>query len=247
MTCCYICESGNIKRYNKVNDFNILKCKNCNLLWVGDDIDDNIINNFYNENYYNSNDKTGYNDYNESENLHRKNAKSLIKIINKTINIKGKKILDIGCASGFYLDEFRKKGCDVCGIEVSSYAYKYAKEKMNLNVINSEFKPDLFSENYFDIVLLLGTIEHLIDPKSILSQISKIMKDEGLLVITTIDINGLIPIYMLKPPEHLFYFNHNNFIKLLKSAKFRKLVLKSYFVNYYIYDLFFRLSKVIKV
>ena len=64
-------------------------------------------------------------------------------------------------------------------------------------------------------------------------------------MITTIDTKGLVPIYMLKPPEHLFYFNHKNILNLLSSLNYKKVVLKPYFVKYFVFDLFHRVSKLV--
>ena len=53
---------------------------------------------------------------------------------------------------------------------------------------------------------MIGTIEHLRKPVETINLINKLLKKDGYLVVTTADIKGIIPIYMLKPPEHLYYF-----------------------------------------
>jgi len=67
------------------------------------------------------------------------------------------------------------------------------------------------------------------------------------LAITTLDTKGIIPLYSIKPPEHIFYFNHNNIVLLLNKAGFRIILKRPYFVKYYLHDLFYRLGKFLSI
>jgi 2-polyprenyl-3-methyl-5-hydroxy-6-metoxy-1,4-benzoquinol methylase len=234
---CYICKSEKVCLYKKVNIFSILKCKSCGLKWIGE-INEDLIKSFYNESYFKSEKKIGYKNYLEDEKNHRKNAKSILYLVNKIKRLNNLKILDIGCAFGFLLDEARKlMGCDTYGIETSQFAFEYAKYQLELNVLNFEVNESNFEDKFFDTVFLIGTIEHLIDPYKMLVNINRILKDDGLLVITTIDTRGFIPFYSIKPPEHIFYFNHNNLSLLINNSGFECYLHKTYFVNYYVHDL----------
>ncbi|MFC1558373.1 class I SAM-dependent methyltransferase [candidate division KSB1 bacterium] len=147
-------------------------------------------------------------------------------------------MLDVGCGYGLFLDEIKKtKKCDVSGIEISEHAYLYSKNELSLNVLNCELTSSIFKSESFDVVFLLGTIEHLEKPKEILSIIYGLLKPEGLLVITTLNTKSLIPFYAIKPPEHLFYFNSNNLILLLKNTGYKIIYKKVLFVYYYIHTL----------
>lgn len=241
---CYLCNTQNTQFYQKISGFPVYKCNACNLLWVPSEyINDNDIKKFYSESYYHSNLKTGYKDYVSNELLHRKNALNIINIVDGYKKLSPKKVLDIGCAYGFLLDELKKrKQCDVYGIESSEYSAHYATSKLGLNVINSAVNYDLFEKDFFDFIFLIGTIEHLQDPTEMLKYIQYFLKPEGILVITTIDTKGIIPLYMIKPPEHLFYFNHSNIMNLLNKNGFSKVVIRPYFANYFLHDLFMRLK-----
>lgn len=152
--------------------------------------------------------------------------------------------MDIGCAFGYLLDEAKKlANCQTKGVELSNYAYEYAKNKLGLDVLNSELKNSSFPFKTFDIIFMIGTIEHLAHPKETLSTIKNIIKPNGLLIITTIDTKGFLPLYTIKPPEHLFYFNHSNLIQLLKQRNFEILKIKPHFSSYYLYDIFYKLGE----
>lgn len=238
---CYICNSDKTQIFKKVNNILVYKCNECGLFWVGER--DKIELN-YNQDYFNSNSKMGYKNYFADEINHRRNAKYILRTVDKIKDLNNTKILDIGCAFGFFLDEARKlKNCDVYGIELSNYAAEYASKKLNIKVFNKELNSSSFDTNFFDAIFLIGTIEHLVSPKKLLSNIRRILKEEGILIITTINTSGLIPLFSIKPPEHLFYFNHNNLAKMLADSGYKIKLNKLYFVNYLLYDLFYRLSK----
>ena len=244
MNSCYICNSERIELYREVNRFHVYRCRQCKLLWVAK-INIGDLRKFYNCSYFKKDQaKTGYSDYQRDEKAIRKNAENIINITRKYRNLNGAKVLDIGCAYGFFLDEVKKKcNCEVYGIEISKHAYQYAKEKLKLNVRNCRFRENKYEPNYFDVVFIIGTIEHLVDPNTILKDIKKVLKPGGILIITTMDTNGWIPLHMIKPPEHLFYFNHDNLFMLLNKLKLRRLLCKMYFSHYFLSDLFFRLAK----
>lgn len=240
---CYICESSSVKIDKKINDFQIYKCKECGLRWI-DDIDVNKIPFFYNKNYFTSSSIIGYKDYLFNEENLRRDAKNVLNIINKVKDPTELRILDVGCAFGFLLDEAKRlKSCDVYGVELSRYACEYGKSKLGLKIINQELDSSCFDHDFFDIVSLIATIEHLADPKATLDIVNKILKPKGLLVITTINTAGPLPLYSLKPPEHFFYFNHYNLSILLDNLGFKILLKEIHFENYYLYDLFYRLGK----
>lgn len=244
---CYICNSSKVKSYSEVNGFVVAKCHACGLLWVIN-INKNDVESFYNGSYFNNESKIGYRNYLNDEENHRENAKRILGIVNRIKDLGNLKILDIGCAFGFLLDEARSLGtCDAYGIEISRYAREYAAKKLGLTNIDEDDEMRNAKSDFFDVVFLIGTLEHLVSPKKTLRNITRVLKQGGVLVITTIDTKGIVPLYSIKPPEHIFYFNHNNIISLLNEAGFKIILKKPYFVRYYLHDLFYRLGEFLSV
>jgi hypothetical protein len=81
--CCYVCRSKDIYIFKKVNEFHIIKCRSCKLFWVEGKIEDFTIKAFYNEQYYKSQTNIGYSNYSADEINHRKNARNILKIVQK--------------------------------------------------------------------------------------------------------------------------------------------------------------------
>jgi SAM-dependent methyltransferase len=78
----------------------------------------------------------------------------------------GERLLDIGCGSGDHLNLFRKKGCDVTGLDPSSLMLDQARQRLahraELRQGRAEDLP--FSDNEFDIVTLITSLEFTDDP-----------------------------------------------------------------------------------
>lgn len=241
---CHICGKEVRNYYRKVNGIAVLRCHHCKLKWV-EDLDERAVISFYNKGYFNrSHSKIGYRDYLDQEKNHRENSLSILRRVDAVRDLRRSRILEVGCAFGFLLDEARRiKLCDVYGVEINEDAFQYAKSSLGLNVVKRELQTCNFENNFFDAVFLIGTIEHLISPRQTLNHIHRILKSEGILVITTVDTRGLVPLYSIKPPEHLFYFNHHNISLLLGMSGYKVLVRRPYFVKYRMDDLFHRLSE----
>jgi len=124
-------------------------------------------------------------------------------------------------------------GWDSHGVELSIWASEYAKEKFGLKIYNMPLEEAGFSDQYFDIVIMQDTIEHLQHPSRTLLEISRILKAGGILYINTPDIESFIS-KILKAKWwginqfHLYYFSKRSLRELLKVSGFRVLKYDSY-------------------
>ncbi len=143
----------------------------------------------------------------------------------ESIKQKGK-ILDVGCYTGFFLEVARNKDWDTYGIEPSIWASQYAREILGLNVKTANMEEEYdFSNNYFDVITFWDTLEHLADPKSALQKAHRLLKDDGLLCITTINIDTLFArILGSRWPQlmqmHTYYFSSHTLGRLLEKCGF---------------------------
>lgn len=145
------------------------------------------------------------------------------------------RLLDIGCSAGFFLDEARVAGWDVSGLELSEDTAEIARRKFGLEVTTGVLGVGLFRAGSFDAVTMWDVIEHVVDPVSTLVEVSRILKDDGVLLMETPNIDGLFPrlSYRLaetlnywphpEPPNHLFQFSKKTVRRLLETAGMRTL------------------------
>lgn len=101
--------------------------------------------------------------------------KSEVQFIKKYI--KSGTLLDIGCSTGEFIEALNWSG-DIYGMEISSYAIKYAMQK------GISFDKDIFNtKNYFDVIIYRGTIQHIDTPFKYLKYSYDALKDGGFLFI----------------------------------------------------------------
>ena len=193
-----------------------IKCLKCGLILRKTKIEINEIENTYDNKKYFS----GY----------IENYKEFIKIFNQMLNLIEKyknpgKILDIGCGLGLFLYLAKKRGWEASGIEISKFASNFAKNKLKLNVINSD-NLNIFQDNLFDVIVVNHVLEHIENPLLILKQIKKKLNINGILLIGVPNINGLYPRFQkenwpsLQPSTHIYQFTPKTLKLLLQKIGF---------------------------
>lgn len=137
--------------------------------------------------------------------------------------ISGKKILDVGCFTGEFLELMEAKGALGYGTELQTDAVKIAQIKFPKRIIVADINTKNFPKLKFDIVTCLGLIEHVTDPVALMASAHKILKPGGLLVIQTPDAGSALAKLLgslwppLVPLEHIHVFSAEG-LKLFLAA-----------------------------
>ena len=111
---------------------------------------------FFDEDYFKDEIKSNYGSY-----LEYPMFKDFAEYIYKKYSPRS--ILDVGCAKGFCVKWWRKFGLNAFGIDISNYAVSAAPEEVKKYVLKGDIRNINFPDNYFDIVVSLETIEHILD------------------------------------------------------------------------------------
>lgn len=209
---CLICKNYNLKKlFNYKKHFYIYKCQNCSCFFLQPQPVFEDLRSIYSKKYFQA--------WELKSAAEMKKATFKLRLNSIKKHKPTGKILDIGCATGFFLEQAQQEGYDVYGVEISDYAAKKAKQKFGDNrIFNSNFdKADIPIDN-FDIITMSDLLEHVKNPNKLFNKCYKILKPGGIIMIMTPDTDSLSARIMRKKwsqykLEHLFYFN-------LKSIKF---------------------------
>ena len=121
--------------------------------------------------------------------------------IEQAISLKDKNVLDIGCGGGLLTEALARCGANVTGLDISDVSLSIARQhskQSNLEIfyVNSTVE-DYAGKNAqkFDTVTCMEMLEHVPDPKSVVSSCAKLVKPGGHVFFSTLNRN--LPAYIL--------------------------------------------------
>jgi len=182
---CPLCGSGNSSTIYTEGANAVVRCKGCGFMFKNPR-DQNHIDTNRNREYYNA-------EFLRSKAAHlslfREKYDEFLKESGPG------RILDIGCATGEFLTVGSEKGWDVTGIDVSEWACTYLKGRGFNQVYCTDIDSSDFPNDYFDVVNINHTLEHVLYPIKTLQSIYRVLKPGGLLLVEV-------------PNEILFPYNY---------------------------------------
>jgi 2-polyprenyl-3-methyl-5-hydroxy-6-metoxy-1,4-benzoquinol methylase len=223
---CFICGNKRFRKMFRVDHGYLNQCSKCGLVLLdSENKDKGILNIYKDENYYGQSDDNSltYKSYLEEKEVYLKYFNNKLKNIENNI-LKGK-ILDIGCGLGFFLEVAEKRGWRAEGVEVSNYAASYLS-KNKYKAYCGELESLKLAEKSYDVITLFSVIEHLSNPLETLKEIRRLLKPDGLLIITAANQKGLLATFLgkrwfqYKYHGHLYFFSSVTLTKLLNKVGF---------------------------
>src|SRR5206468_1023718 len=91
----------------------LVRCANCGLLYAPHAVEDGAE---FGERYYRDG---AYADYEADRSAIARSGADRLETLERMV--RGRRLLDVGCASGYFLDAARRRGWDVVGLEISQY------------------------------------------------------------------------------------------------------------------------------
>lgn len=215
---CYLCQGKVAKPIYRINNRVIYRCLNDDLFFSNDEGE--IKKNVYGNDYYES---SPYNQPELFNNLYFQSKLNKIKAYTGEVE---PNILDVGCGWGDFLQVVKNNHLPYLGIDLSPRSVEICREKK----LNSQ-KTDLvnlskISSQQYSVITFFQVIEHLKNPIEYLRAAKKLLKKNGVLLITTP--NNRSPLrYLFGPkwsvyntPSHYFFYSKISLEKLLKMAGF---------------------------
>jgi SAM-dependent methyltransferase len=233
---CRYCKNPNTLILYSARDTNdnvwtVCKCSACKAIFLAPEPSPEQLRQAYDTSYYGEGEnKFGFSVETFIDYFRKKRAKSLASLL--TTNAR---ILDVGCGNGRFLLHLAKFGkFDLNGIELPGGSADRAAKINEINLKIGALTDTDFVESSFDAVTLFHVFEHLDKPRETLDIIGKILKKDGILVMSFPNISGWqsksfkANWYHLDPPRHLIFFDPSDIIEIMKGRGFT-MVKKNWF------------------
>jgi len=200
----------------------LVRCASCGLVTVDPMPSPGDALALYDEAYFRGD--RGYRDYLADERIFRAEFRRRLRHLADVPE--PRRLLEVGCASGAFLDEARRAGFHARGIEPAAPIAALARERTGLPVDAVPIEEAELPPDSCDAVVMFEILEHLTDPLAALRRLRGALVAGGVLAISVPDFGSLWarlsgrrwPLFT--PWEHLVYFTRPTLREVLLRAGF---------------------------
>lgn len=207
--------------------YKILKCLTCCLVYVYPVPPKKLLEKAYSDEYY---EPWLGNQRGKRINMWESRFKTL-----NSFSVRKGNLLDMGCGEGLFLEIAKRNGWHVTGTEISSFAVKYGKEKLGLDIYQGEITDIGFPDKVFDAITMWHVLEHTNNPVAVLKEARRILKDDGVFILAVPNLNNFISqwiyrlvkgkkMHLFDPEDrelHLYHFTPKTIRLALEKTGFR--------------------------
>ncbi len=233
---CPLCSHSSRFAFSK-EGYSLYRCMDCGFIYVFPFLNSEELASFYQQDYYEL-DNERYHPVNQYVTKKWEQRLSIIQqyLDKPEKSLEGISILDVGCATGVFLERAVQHGMVVSGIEHAEYAVKQAESRLGPGrVYQGEFL-HYNANNQFSVLTAWDVIEHVGDPIGFLKKANAMLADGGVLCLSTVNTDAYHYRLFKKnwryviPPEHLSYFNPGNMALALEACGFELLDMRTRYV-----------------
>lgn len=220
MRACVACGSGDTRPFHP----GLLRCAGCGHAWADLQLGPDELEALYRRDYFFGDE---YLDYVADRATIQKNFRLRLAVLERIRDpARHRRLLEVGCAYGFFLDVARGSFESVTGIDITEDGVRHARETLGLDVVQADLLAHDFGDRGFDVACLWDTIEHLPRPDLFVERLARLTGPGALLAVTTGDIGSLNARLngrrwrLIHPPTHLHYFTRQSLLRLLDRHGF---------------------------
>lgn len=136
----------------------------------------------------------------------------------------GRRLLDVGCGSGAFLDTARAAtGCEVHGVDISTHAVQTARTLYGVDVFEGPITEARFADGSFDAITAWWYLEHIANPNEAVAAMSRLLKEGGTCVLGVPNFDSAFARwfrdrwYHLDCPRHLCIWSPATMRRLLEA------------------------------
>jgi SAM-dependent methyltransferase len=202
----------------------LLRCRDCGHAFAPPGATDEDLAAIYTEIYFAGEE---YHDYLADKEVAQRNFRSRLQVLKKFMDpARHRRLFEVGCAYGFFLEAAKDSFASVQGVDVSAAAVSYARNNLGLDATCSDLLQYDFAGREYDVACMWDTIEHLAHPDLFVAKIAEHMKTGALIAITTGDFGSInarlrrTKWRLMHPPSHAHYFSIASMTRLLDRFGF---------------------------
>ncbi len=141
--------------------------------------------------------------------LHDINPLRLDYIQQQCGGLKGKKVLDIGCGGGILSEAMATAGGEVTGIDMAEMSLDVARMHLHETGLQVDYHlatAEQFCAQHagqFDVITCMEMLEHVPDPTSIMNAAARALKDNGRLLVSTLNRNAKSFLFAIVGAEYI--------------------------------------------
>lgn len=206
--------------------YRVAPCSACGLWFLSPRLAEAAMLGAYREeSYFEGGEGPGYSSYLAQEATLRATFRRLLAAMRRR-GMTGGRLLEVGCAYGFFLDEARPFFDFRAGTDFSGAAAERARRLADVVYLGG--LAELPAEERYHAVALIHVIEHVYHPRVLLEELLHRLAPGGWLVLAAPDMGGFWRPLMgrrwpfFKVPEHVSYFSHRTLAALLTAAGCRR-------------------------
>lgn len=229
---CPVCASTSARHVFDVittAPFSAHKCGACELVFTWPRPTPEELESFYSSAYFSGNRSggLGYDDYRSLGELNARRSWTELQRFAALDEVRPRRLLDVGCATGGFLAEAAREGWDCVGLEMSSAAAASARTDFGLEVHEGDLHGAGLPTGAFGLVTMWHVLEHMTEPAAGLARARDLLAPGGLLFIELPNWNSLgrtvkrADWSQMKPPEHINFFTRASLGAAVRRAGFR--------------------------
>lgn len=204
-------------------EFQLSECQDCTFIFTNPQPDESSIGKYYESPEYISHSESNKSLFDKVYTYLREAALKWKRGIITSNQPIGRKLLDVGCGTGNFLQHMKMHGWETTGVEPSESAASKARAKKVGSIFQSI---DQIANQKYDVITLWHVLEHLHEPKKKLESLKGLLEENGTIIIAVPNRESFDAKYYKNywaaydVPRHLWHFSQENMKSILNETGF---------------------------
>jgi hypothetical protein len=224
-----VCGGRTLEAALRKDGFQLVSCASCGLLMRESLPDPDDLDEIYAPDYFKldaAHPVDGYVDYLGDADRHRETARRRLALLARFR--KPGRLLDVGAAAGFFVDEAIRMGWDAEGVDVAKHLVEWGRRELGVPLRIGGMASVAGSDMY-SAITMWDYIEHSLDPAGELAKCNELLEPGGIIALSTGDLDSIAARvsrsrwHLLTPRHHNFFFSARTLARLVDRSGFELL------------------------